>query len=467
MSSMYKHLLIGIILFLLCGWFWFVIKAQNYDTLQGDILLNSTTTSNGDTVVHYNNTLDDLSLSEYDEYTAPVSSPDVSSLDTETSSLDTDTSSTIEYIYRVNNVMKNLPFVVKKLNHLLTDSSNHAAPGAQILYELDTAMISDFLRDSQNFSDFVHNVRMDILEFIMANGYKDFITQPYPTDGDFAIYAQSWDYYVSSPIQKDDALDKLLHDKLNDFQNEFSNIQAYAKFLEFKPIYITTADYALLKDLYLFKDEQDLRDLWYELVSRKTRINSDKDYRRHNISTAFSNMGNVRLILSDEVFSLTTAFHYSSASGKKPYVAWYATIWGTPKKIYGGGLCGVATALFQWSMTNRWLVPVEYKAHSIYYRNLYEAEINGTTIKEPGLDATIYASDIDFKLQNIREYPIVTVYNYNGQVWTEEQVFTLSKAQDRWSFAYVGDYKKGSSKCFTWNINGLDMTNCYTKVLDY
>jgi vancomycin resistance protein YoaR len=47
---------------------------------------------------------------------------------------------------------------------------------------------------------------------------------------------------------------------------------------------------------------------------------------------------------------------------------------------------------------------------------LYEAEINGTIIKEPGLDATIYASDIDFKLQNIREYPIVTVYNYNGQV---------------------------------------------------
>jgi len=375
--------------------------------------------------------------------------------------------STAERIYRVNSVMDNLPFVIKKVDHLLTDESNHAAPGEQILYELDHSMISDFLLDSQSFDEFVHKVRIDILEFIMANGYKDFVAQPYPTDGDFAIYAQSWDYYVSSPIQESDALDVLLQDKLSTFQNDFSNIQAYAKFLEFKTVRINTTEYAQLKNLYLFKDEQDLRDLWYELISRKTRTNTDKDYRRHNISTAFSNLGNVRLILSDEVFSLTTAFHYTSASWKKPYVAGYATIWWTPKKIYGGWLCGVATALFQGSMTNLWLSWVEYKAHSIYYRNLYEADINGITIKEPGLDATIYASDIDFKLQNIREYPIVTVYNFNGQVWTEEQVFTLSKAQDRGSFAYVGESKKGSSKCFTWNINWSDMTNCYSKVLDY
>jgi vancomycin resistance protein YoaR len=58
-------------------------------------------------------------------------------------------------------------------------------------------------------------------------------------------------------------------------------------------------------------------------------------------------------------------------------------------------------------LTNRGLVRVQYKPHSIYYRNLYEADINGIEITQPGLDATIFSPAIDLKLQNIRPYPII------------------------------------------------------------
>jgi len=74
---------------------------------------------------------------------------------------------------------------------------------------------------------------------------------------------------------------------------------------------------------------------------------------------------------------------------------------------------------------------VEYKAHSTYYRNLYEAEINGTYIKDPGLDATVFAPHYDVKVKNIREYPIITVFNFDGTSGSVEQMFTLSKKQDR------------------------------------
>jgi hypothetical protein len=48
-----------------------------------------------------------------------------------------------------------------------------------------------------------------------------------------------------------------------------------------------------------------------------------------------------------------------------------------------------------------------------------------------------------------------------------EQVFTLSKAQDRGSFAFVGSYKKAWSQCFTRKINGKNRTNCYKHIKNF
>jgi vancomycin resistance protein YoaR len=120
----------------------------------------------------------------------------------------------------------------------------------------------------------------------------------------------------------------------------------------------------------------------------------------------------------------------------------YITVGNGAKMFYGGGLCGVATAFYQGTLTNLGLSLLKYRAHSTYYRNLYEAEINGVMITDPGLDATVYTPLFDVKVKNIRDYPIVVGFNFDGLSGSMEQVFTLSKAQDRGSFAFVGSYKK-------------------------
>jgi len=54
----------------------------------------------------------------------------------------------------------------------------------------------------------------------------------------------------------------------------------------------------------------------------------------------------------------------------------------------------------------------------------------------------VYDPYFDVKVQNIRDYPIIVVFNFDGLSGSVEQMFTLSKAQDRGSFEYIGTYKK-------------------------
>ena len=74
---------------------------------------------------------------------------------------------------------------------------------------------------------------------------------------------------------------------------------------------------------------------------------------------------------------------------------------------------------------------LEYKPHSIYYRNLYEGELNGEYVAEPGLEATVFSPYYDVVVQNMRDYPIITVFNFDGTSGDVEQMFTLAKAQDK------------------------------------
>ena len=145
----------------------------------------------------------------------------------------------------------------------------------------------------------------------------------------------------------------------------------------------------------------------------------------------------------------------------------WATVGNGVKMVYGGWLCGVGTAFYQGTLTNLWLSLIQYKAHSIYYRNLYEAEVNGEYIKDPWLDATLYSPNFDLKVKNIRDYPIIVAFDFDGQKWSIEQVFTLAKAQDRWSFEYIGTYRKWWLYCFTREINGENRTNCYRHIKNF
>jgi hypothetical protein len=53
----------------------------------------------------------------------------------------------------------------------------------------------------------------------------------------------------------------LLKDKLQVYKDDFENVSRFANYLNFKNIGITTGEYEKLGTLFLFKNEQDLRDL--------------------------------------------------------------------------------------------------------------------------------------------------------------------------------------------------------------
>lgn len=368
---------------------------------------------------------------------------------------------TIKDIYSLDAMIQQLPFVVTRNTSLLV-SFHHSAPDTQNIYQIDTQKISDLLSQSQNFDELYQKMRIDIVDFLMSTGYMNFNVQPYQ-DGNYAIVVQSWDFKFIKNITDHDALDILLEDILSGFKNDFENIKKFGDTLDFKEIGISPKQYSELWTLFMFKNEQDLRDLWYELISWKSRKNVDREYRRHNIMAAFYNIGNVRLILPDETFDLAYEIHYRPNQGDIMYMSGYATFGAGARMVYGGWLCGVATALYQGTLTNLGFQLLEYSAHSTYYRDLFNAEINGTRVSTPGLDATIYSPRYNLQIKNIRNYPIITVFNFGWGESDEELVFTLSKAQDRGSFEFV--WKRGM--CFTWNINGTNQTNCYDYIKNF
>jgi len=375
----------------------------------------------------------------------------------------------IKTIYGVDDIIEQLPFVAARNAFLLADAYyGHGSADQELTYEIQPSVIGKILHGSKNFEAFYQKVRINIIGYLIENNYSNFNDQPYP-QGNSAIVAQSWDFKILENITQDDGLDTLLKAKLEVFRSDFANLKKFGNYLNFKKIAIDAEEYSDLWTLFMFKNEQDLRGLWYELISWKSRINTDPDYRRHNIMTAFSNIGNVRLIKPGEIFSLTHELHYSpyAGDGSKPFVDGYATLGGVVEMVYGGWLCGVGTAFYQGTLTNLWLALLKYRAHSIYYRNLYEAEINGIAILEPWLDATVYDPYFDVKVQNIRDYPIIVVFNFDGLSGSVEQMFTLSKAQDRGSFEYVGTYKKWWLKCFTREINWENRTNCYGQIKNF
>lgn len=374
----------------------------------------------------------------------------------------------LQDMYRVNTMMKELPLIVARNTPILAFVDTTLSPpyqhpaAADDIYQLYTNEINDLLSQSQNFETLYQKVRIDVVKFLMERWYVNFNTQPYQ-EGNYAMVVQSWDFKVIKDITEHDALDALLEDALSGFKHNFGDIKTYGSYLDFKSIEIGPEKYWQLWQLFLFKNKQDLLDLWYELISWKSRKNIDREYRRHNIMAAFHNIGNVRLILSGETFNLASEIHYRPNQGDIRYVSGYATFGAGARMVYGGWLCGVATAFYQGTLTNLGLQLLQYSPHSTYYLNLFNAEINGIRVSTPGLDATIYSPRYNVKIKNIRDYPIIAVFNFGWGESDEEEMFTLSKPQDRWSFEFV--WKSG--KCFTWKINGKNQTNCYNYIKNF
>lgn len=375
----------------------------------------------------------------------------------------TDSSLSFSQISEIENPLKHVFQLLQRITPLLQESQ-HAAPEA-ISLSIPHETIIGFLDESEDFDEFYRKVRIAFITSLMHSHYSDFNTKPYQQWLN-AIREMSGDFKMFKDIQAKDNLDKLLESKLSLFQPDFTQIKKLNKHLEFTSIDITAEEYENLWTLFFFKNEQDLRDLWYVLVSRRSRVNTDREYRRYNIATAFSNIGNVRLIMPGEIFSISREFRYStSLPWTLPFAMGYATFGNGARLVYGWWLCWVATAFYQGTLTNLALQVIEAKPHSTYYRNLFEAEINGIYISDPGLDATVYMSTYDVKVQNIREYPVIAVFNFDGTSWSVEQMFTLAKPEDMSTFSYIGKYVSSSwLYCYKRDIRGVTKTSCYRKI---
>jgi len=94
---------------------------------------------------------------------------------------------------------------------------------------------------------------------------------------------------------------------------------------------------------------------------------------------------------------------------------------------------------------------------------MYQNEINGKEYRIPGIDVAVFRMgniEKDFVFQNVRDYPVILVMNYDGTRGGTEELFVLSKAEDRGELKYIGN--KG--KCYTREANGKQFTSCYTSV---
>jgi hypothetical protein len=311
---------------------------------------------------------------------------------------------------------------------------------------------------------FFNAMRREIMKSIASSWYKKFVSKPYGERSWISVDSW-WNLFVESIVLTDD-LDKHIEkwwqeNKKSDAQTISYSLSAKAK--------------ETFSFLYLFKSKEDLSALGYELTTNRERINNDEEYRRFNIKTAMDTIGPVKILMPWETLSFLTDSKFDN-DVKKKYKRWKVISSDEEVDGYGWGLCGGATALYQWVVTNKWL-ETKMRNHSKWFRSLYTATIDGVRQAVPWIDATIYSPSLDLKITNKKPYPIIIVMNFDGTYKWIESVFTLAKNEDKWTLEYVWKriYKATMNvkwwwtttvnwQCHTWLINWKKQERCYKEI---
>lgn len=123
----------------------------------------------------------------------------------------------------------------------------------------------------------------------------------------------------------------------------------------------------------------------------ETSMKGSGENRMHNITTGVEKVNGV-VVYPGEEFSLITALQPLTEEGG--YVKEYVINNAQSVKELGGGLCQVSTTLFN-AVLDAGLPVTERRAHS-YLVSYYQ----------PGLDATVYDEDNDFKFLNDTNAPV-------------------------------------------------------------
>lgn len=325
-------------------------------------------------------------------------------------------------------------------------------------------LISKLRSSYPDDKQFLQSLRQYILPGLVNSGFAKFSKKPY--GGAQGVYVdKDWKVIVDA-LQVQDDLDKWLQTRWKNNKTQDSKTIT---------LYLKPADIDRLNFVYLFKNKQDLDALWYQLISNRERVNTDEGYRRFNIKTAFEKIWPVRVVMPWETISFLHESQFDM--DRKELYKWWKVI-SSDEEVddYGGGLCGAATAIYQWTVTNQWLSP-KMRNHSKWYRGLYTATIDGQRQALPGVDATIYSPSLDFTLTNTRKYPIIISMNFDGEYKWLESVFTLGKSGDHGSLEYVGKrnytatlnvkwwWKKSvTGQCHSRLINGKKQERCYKEI---
>lgn len=315
----------------------------------------------------------------------------------------------------------------------------------------------------------VQSLRIQAIQQLIDKKFDHFVTMPFGPGNDNIHLTGSLtfpdfpEYTVHTGIQLQDDLDILLEKKIQDFD---ADRPFYAGLVKYSTdnLALTDEEIAQLQHVYLFKNEQDLKDLWYVVSSYRTRVNNDAAWRKTNISISYRNIGNVRVLNPQQQLSFMDEIHYDPAvkNRKRDTVSGLAIMWGVAS-VKGWGICGASRWINAAIITNKAFEIITRYNHTKTWKYLYQNEINGKEYRIPGLDVAVYRmwwGTKDFVFKNIREYPVVLVMNYDGTSgWTEE-LFVLSHESDRGELSYVG--KKWS--CYSWEANGKPFTSCYNSV---
>lgn len=338
----------------------------------------------------------------------------------------------------------------------------------------DIFLSSDTIKDIANVSlsyDQFHAItRILIVKQLIKQGYVDFKVKPY-YEWNWAMWSQPdmSNFGISKQISYDDRLDTFLY---TNFGSLINNRGSGKSSFKFDFIYLSKDMRTTWHDLFLFKNESDLKDLWYKVISRRTRINKDLWYRRHNIYTAFKKLGNVRVINPGTIVNYLADIDFDSKKLVN-YKFGKSVVLDEEIDTYGWGICGSSTAIYQGILTNKSLERTQVRNHSQWYNSLYFATIDNKYITTPGIDSTVYEGSIDLKFKNIASHPIVLIANYDGSYNGVEEIFTLWLESDRGSLKYLGKSTSTckitvnkqlvtkSCNCYSRLINGVKKTSCY------
>lgn len=161
--------------------------------------------------------------------------------------------------------------------------------------------ISPFLLNSiykkthWSHNEFYSSLRRVIISQLINEWFSWFATK-YPW---YTLHLWTWSnsFFSSWETRQDlDQLDFWLHKNILT-KNE------WPWFVFDKWLVLDRSLYQERKGIYMFKSIEDLKQLGYQVVSWRTRINKDVAYRRHNIASAFSHFGNIRVVNPWQVLS--------------------------------------------------------------------------------------------------------------------------------------------------------------------